>query len=327
MVSTKSWLWLDTTKKTGDELMVNNVYTTIMLALVGLVLTAQTAFATNESSYQWGYKGGFGSYHCFISGPPKHEDRQCQRPGGEDFICYSLPLLLNGTGYSTVTISNQTACHDGYVNGWKDWCKSDVANCSMLETFGVYPPGTMPSRLLSLNGSTWNIDVVPTLAYNVGHSKVWNQGYSDGYLGQAPPNEMSKDYWHGYANGTNAFEWNKGFTEGSSNKTEDWHQTSDSYRRGYDLGKENADPKCQDDCNIAVLPNATSDNYMQFYIGYDNGMAAEDFDNAHNGDTGLEPHPSHERYHSSGQCASGFHTDEYCAGYEQGWNIESDNND
>jgi hypothetical protein len=91
----------------------------------------------------------------------------------------------------------------------------------------------------------------------------------------------------------------------------------------YDDGKWNASPKC----DPSALPNATSDNYMQFYIGYINGAKAQDFDNDHVGDTGLEPHPLHERWYSSSHCGGNFHTDEYCAGYKSGWDAESALND
>jgi hypothetical protein len=49
-------------KRTGDECMENIVYTTIMLALVGFALTAQTAFATAEDDYKYRFKRAEGDY-------------------------------------------------------------------------------------------------------------------------------------------------------------------------------------------------------------------------------------------------------------------------
>jgi hypothetical protein len=110
-----------------------------MLACVGFVLTAQTAFATNESSYEWGYKYGFGNYRWFLKGDCEQPVVYALDQSGVDYLCGSLPALINASGYASVPITNLTACQDGYHNGWKDWCKTDQINCALLVTLGVYP--------------------------------------------------------------------------------------------------------------------------------------------------------------------------------------------
>jgi hypothetical protein len=113
---------------------MNIIYSIIMLALVGLALTAQTAFATNESSYEYGYKEAFNNYKCFIT-------NKCEQPednsanSGVDYICDNLPALNKAAGFSSVTITNITACDDGYINGWKDWCKTDAFNCTATSSY------------------------------------------------------------------------------------------------------------------------------------------------------------------------------------------------
>jgi hypothetical protein len=36
-------------------------------------------------------------------------------------------------------ITNQTACIDGYINGWRDWCNSDEKWCAFLVTKDIFP--------------------------------------------------------------------------------------------------------------------------------------------------------------------------------------------
>ena len=43
---------------------MNQVYTIVMLVLTGLVMTAQTAFATNEHDYKVGFRLGINDYRC-----------------------------------------------------------------------------------------------------------------------------------------------------------------------------------------------------------------------------------------------------------------------
>ena len=37
------------------------------------------------------------------------------------------------------TVTNQTACTDGYINGWKHWCRSDTKTCAWMTTGDILP--------------------------------------------------------------------------------------------------------------------------------------------------------------------------------------------
>jgi hypothetical protein len=133
-----------------------------------------------------------------------------------------------------------------------------------LETLGVYPyQADIGGEHHLFRGVVYS--TIPIIAVDPDHSKAWNQGFSDGYLDK-PAVEGSREYWFGFANGTTSFQYNKGFAEGSSNRTQEWRHVTDSYIRGYNDGKRGSDPKCQDDCWTAVLPAHTNDHYMQYYM-------------------------------------------------------------
>jgi hypothetical protein len=88
--------------------MVNIVYIVpLVLALTGMLLTGtQPAHATNENSYQFGFQHG------------KIEYGHCTYRGDQDEYC--------AAGYNVCTedtsVTNVTACVDGFVNGWNHIC-------------------------------------------------------------------------------------------------------------------------------------------------------------------------------------------------------------
>jgi hypothetical protein len=99
----------------------------ILLALVGFVLTSQTAFATNESDYEQGRSLGNSVYSCFY-------DSQCTTVSSgngtqecSDYTHGSDPVI------------NTTACFHGFVAGWKHWCKVNTKECAESITNGVFP--------------------------------------------------------------------------------------------------------------------------------------------------------------------------------------------
>lgn len=75
----------------------------LLLPLLLLVaITPAVAHATNESSYRYGFKQGEVIYHICIT----------------DFG----DKCLDGTQVCLGHVDNQTACIDGYVNGWDHVC-------------------------------------------------------------------------------------------------------------------------------------------------------------------------------------------------------------
>jgi hypothetical protein len=102
----------------------------LVVAMVGLAMAKQ-AHATNESSYQWGYHDGFNDYKFYIANsagadvPSSNPTSFCQ-------------IYHNGALVSPNGVTNQTACHDGYVNGWRDWGKTDMKDCLDLVLGGYF---------------------------------------------------------------------------------------------------------------------------------------------------------------------------------------------
>jgi hypothetical protein len=69
----------------------------------------QSTSQTNEHDYQAGFKAAEGDYADCTNGG-------CDLRYGNDVVDYC----------SGSAIDNLTACQDGYINGWKHWCESDV---------------------------------------------------------------------------------------------------------------------------------------------------------------------------------------------------------
>jgi len=43
------------------------------------------------------------------------------------------------TSYEQTGVTNQTACDDGFVNGWKQWCNTDLILCAKNFLSNVFP--------------------------------------------------------------------------------------------------------------------------------------------------------------------------------------------
>jgi hypothetical protein len=101
--------------------------------LIGMFLY-QVAYGTNESSYQYGYKAGREGYQC------SNYDADCSN-GLESCVVH----IYYGTGYvkdansSSYGVTNQTACDDGFVHGWKQWCNPDLALCAKFFLGNIFP--------------------------------------------------------------------------------------------------------------------------------------------------------------------------------------------
>lgn len=87
----------------------------LVLVLVGSVtvvaIGTQLAYATNESSYKFGFQQG------------KTQYSQCTYRGDEDEPCDSGYSSCTGTWNNAITIvTNVTACIDGYIHAWNHVC-------------------------------------------------------------------------------------------------------------------------------------------------------------------------------------------------------------
>jgi hypothetical protein len=53
-------------------------------------------------------------------------------------------------------IANQTACVDGYVNGWKHWCMTDMKDCAKYMTMEAFPGKLIRYDQVVNNGTKTN---------------------------------------------------------------------------------------------------------------------------------------------------------------------------
>jgi hypothetical protein len=96
------------------------------LVLLGILIgygAYQAAYGTTEGSYQSGFSQGKAGYAC--------SNYQSDCDNG---------LNNCSPGYNGVT--NQTSCLDGFVNGWKQWCNSDLTTCAKYVLSVPYGNGT-----------------------------------------------------------------------------------------------------------------------------------------------------------------------------------------
>jgi hypothetical protein len=55
-------------------------------------------------------------------------------------------------------LTNSTACRDGYVAGWKSWCKSDPLDCAYWAATGVYPSLIAHAQKMGVSCIPWCLD-------------------------------------------------------------------------------------------------------------------------------------------------------------------------
>ena len=98
--------------------------------------------ATNEKDYKYGFKDAVGDYNgsskdnsdldVFVNSNDDVFDCQVKHSLGFDYYDNKTHTELTG-------VTNSTACRDGYVAGWKSWCKSDGLDCAYWAATGTYP--------------------------------------------------------------------------------------------------------------------------------------------------------------------------------------------
>jgi hypothetical protein len=71
---------------------------------------------TNEHDYKAGFDVAVAQYSC---------KGDCQNPTDIDAVA----ACGIGKPLGWYTITNSTACEDGYLNGWKHWCKTNAQAC------------------------------------------------------------------------------------------------------------------------------------------------------------------------------------------------------
>lgn len=158
---------------------------------------------------------------------------------------------------------------------------------------------------------------------NPHRSQSWNAGYEQAFIGLdvGLRTNHTLDFFYGYENGSEFLHFDKAYAaalSGISSNSPRFGDTSLLFEHQYDRG---TDAGTRDRHNFTIgenkftmyspLPAATHDNYLNYYIGFDNGAWAADKENQN----------STTYYHDN--CGAG-HTNEYCTGFKAGWNYEAD---
>jgi hypothetical protein len=131
-------------------------------------------------------------------------------------------------------------------------------------------------------------------------------GFWEGYQGIPIKGYHTHDFVIGYKNGTASYWSNRGKVEAENVMSPT--STNLDYIQGYQQGKTTL---AHGGFIQHTLPLHTNDNYMEFYIGYRDGMTAQD------GDYNAGYNQRHY------ECTSGpNHTREYCNGYYNGYEEE-----
>jgi hypothetical protein len=246
---------------------------TVPILLAVVLLSAPVVWATNESSYKYGYEAGFGTYQCRIT------EGGCDGPGiatNESSIdCVSI--AANSGGQDT----NSTACQEGFVDGWTHWCTSHVNSCiqstipkltnpySVGFTTGKQNATTKPETYDSTdacNYGNWTSDQTYSClqGYNDGNMlSKYHQGYLQGVQGiELKDQTHTPDFMKGYFKGIQSYWWNRGAAEGYSglppstqnvNYTDGYKDKHPEYLAGYPTAK-----KCGID--LGKLPVQSNDN-------------------------------------------------------------------
>jgi hypothetical protein len=117
----------------------------IALVIAGFIAYGfyQVVYATNESSYRFGYDTTVKTARCIATQIRTDNGDDCNRGIiSNQWVCGdpNNPDSDNAlsispyTGFHTTTIyvTNQTACNDGVFNGFAHWCSTDVKGCAAI---------------------------------------------------------------------------------------------------------------------------------------------------------------------------------------------------
>jgi hypothetical protein len=274
-----------------------------MLALVGFVLTAQTAHGEDVIRLQ----NGTMVLNTLGVGTPNSE---------------GITLLPNGTygAYVNGAVGNQIGpvlvrdYHNGTITANSDMSAGARDNESDSNSTGNM---TDPS-----SNSTQNINVTEDVTGNPYRSQSWNAGYEQAFTGQGLHlrTNHTLDFFYGYENGTEFLHFDKAYAAALSGIQLNPPHFGDTsllfehqFYRGNSTGTQDRHDFTIGENQFTMyspLPAHTNDNYTNYFIGFDNGAYAADKQNQH----------SIVYYHDN--CGTD-HTNEYCVGFKAGWNYEA----
>jgi hypothetical protein len=115
------------------ELNINITGNTTMVAT-----PLNATSATNEHDYNIGFKIGYNDYNQ--STTDEGLDFGSYVSSNDDVDqCNMHTHAIRWEPHDSWHITNATACRDGYVGGWKSWCKSDGLDCAYWAAYGSVP--------------------------------------------------------------------------------------------------------------------------------------------------------------------------------------------
>jgi len=118
----------------------NRICLGLAIAALVAIFCYQVAYGTNEISYRFGYKTTVNTASCIATQIRTDNGDDCNRGiMSPTWVCgypndpdADNALNINpNTGFYTpkIVVTNQTACNDGFYNGFVHWCSTDVKGC------------------------------------------------------------------------------------------------------------------------------------------------------------------------------------------------------
>jgi hypothetical protein len=127
---------------------INNTTVTVSHAI-------NATSATNEHDYKWGFKDAVNDYN----GSSKDNGDLDIFVNSNDDVNDCQVAHYDTLKHRELTgITNSTACRDGYVAGWKSWCKSDGLDCAYWAATGTYPSLIAHAQKMDVPCVPWCLD-------------------------------------------------------------------------------------------------------------------------------------------------------------------------
>jgi hypothetical protein len=94
---------------------------------------------SNAHDYKYGFKDGFNDYKSSSTDSADLDFFVTSNDDVYDCQVYKHDWFLGKKHTELTGITNSTACRDGYVAGWKSWCKSNGLDCAYWAASGIVP--------------------------------------------------------------------------------------------------------------------------------------------------------------------------------------------
>jgi hypothetical protein len=109
----------------------------VLLMIISSTTTTATVWATNQSSFEYGYMNG-------SLKDPQIEAGSNFNPNSNEFanlnnICLIHTASVLSDAAVMPAVTNTTACEDGFFAGYKDWCIHHAVDCVENMTIGDFP--------------------------------------------------------------------------------------------------------------------------------------------------------------------------------------------